>query len=69
MFARSQLWNHAPVGCMRLNLAGQQAHLDPSVAINDRYGALVTGGLDAYCPKHDAHPNVIANLTIELLTR
>jgi hypothetical protein len=32
---------------VRLDLAGQQAHLNSSVAIHDRDGALVTGGLDA----------------------
>lgn len=69
MFARGKFRNNAPVGCMRRYLAGQQAHLDPSGAINDRDGTLVTGGLDAYCPKQNDDPNSIASPKIKLLTR
>ena len=50
VFARGKLWNNAPIGLMRRDLAGQQAHLDPSIAINNRDGALVTRCLDTYGP-------------------
>jgi hypothetical protein len=50
VFARGKLRNNAPIGRMRRYLAGQQAHLDLSVAIHDRDGTLVTRGLDAYGP-------------------
>jgi hypothetical protein len=69
VFSRGKLWNYSPIGRMRLNLAGQQAHLDLSVAIYDRYGTLVTRCLDAYSPKHNAGPNVTASPTIRPLTR